>query len=255
MSTESNHLRRGLQHTDELVDNIERNYNIKFSGVEEYEEAFETILQPGETLQGILEQWDPQQTTVLDFMGYGEVLHELGVRHGLAVALTDARDAERKEKHGSAITVVDGNILKSQTWHRIDEWLREQSQPDGFKMILARPVAGINTLSSEPRILYAMIDRLYRRLSDQNGTILFEGGIIMTEKFREWATAISSADGIDVRFYIHDNASLSLEDILASARQGNVEKVLRVSEALRITKHAGAPLRLPVLNNGDQFNF
>lgn len=217
----------------------ERCWNILFSDAQNYEETFSQVL--GEdTLKSILERWNPSDTAVLDMMGYGEVLHDLNVQHGLAVALTDKRDKYKKTKHGPAIDMVTGNILSAKTWRAIDDWLHIKAPDDHlFKLILARPEGGLQTLPQRADYGAVLIDRLYRRLSSQEGTMLVQTIDTFDDDLPAWVHLLNNTPGITA---VHQ--TLQPEDgkmrILAAH---NI-----TSSAIRITKSAGAPPRLPFSN-------
>lgn len=234
MSTASRELHRNLDYTRKTNTAIESVWSGHFSGVADYEENFKPILD-GYALPRLLEQWDPADTAVLDFMGYGEALHDLGVRHGLAVALSDARDATQKAKHGKAISVIEGNVLESGTWHKIDQWLATNTpnEDQHFKMILSCPIGGINTLPKNISNYYILIDRLYRRLSDSNGEMLLAVDTdFKDDKLTQWINLLQTTKGITFR------QSIPVINYMSRTYR---------KDTLRITKHVDAPKRLPAL--------
>ncbi len=108
--------------------------------------------------------------TALDVMGYGEVLKDLPIDRGIAMALTDQRSSRPiTNPRLKKIEMVTGNILHSQTWQKLADCL----SGDRVQLILCRPLRGWMTIPPVLKVYEYFFASMYRFL-DQNGVLLIQ---------------------------------------------------------------------------------
>lgn len=216
-------------------------WQMQFSGRESYEYTFKYLL-GDKSIQNIIEKWDDKtEVAALDLMGLGTVFEELKLQHGLGVALSDARTPEIKAKHGQAIDVVAGNILERKTWNKIENWLQQQGLQDPrFKLALFRPIGGINFIPHNPSIVHALIQRLWKLMSNDEAELLAVAPYYSDQLAAAWLKKLNATPGI--------SASLqTTQDILAAEQGTMVHYMDSPTTAIRLIKHAAAPEILPTI--------
>ncbi len=138
---------------------------------------------------------------VLDFMGFGHVLRDLPLTHGLAVALggvyntITAEDSKRLN-----IDYIEGNVLLRETWKRMEDWLKDKGIfKEKFDIILSRPVGGLNALSQVPAAYTALLQRAWNLLNPE-GIILTQvpTSVFGRSAVTNWAEAIMESCPIAV---------------------------------------------------------
>ncbi|MFC1511068.1 hypothetical protein ACFL5U_01615 [Candidatus Margulisiibacteriota bacterium] len=174
------------------------------SGVAMYERVFDRVLTT--SLAEMLAIRDPEQTLVLDLMSYGQVLRELDVRRGLAVALTDTRFDGMRGVDKGKIEMVRGNIFAARTWGKIAAYLERQTEQAErkFWMILGRPRGGlVNKLvtPADPLLHFTVLQRLYNMLSSRDGVLLIQVHFSMIGETRSLVEQLNKIDGIRAECY------------------------------------------------------
>lgn len=203
-----------------------------------YEASFAEVLPRGNLSQLVeLSRQEIRKGLVLDFMGYGQVLRELPLTGGLAVALTDPRSKKNKESDTQRnISFVEGNVLRSSTWNEIKNWLAKQETDDQrFDLILSRPVRGLDALTNHHKVSIIILQRLWQLLSSQNGVLLtqFRKEVFDLNLVNRWVMLLNRTKGI--------KASLSLTRD-PPCYPGAFKP------AISLIKSEGAPEKLPLLS-------
>ena len=90
---------------------------------------------------------------------------------------------------------------------------------------------------------YILIDRLYRRLSDQDGILLAQTDDTFDDYLRAWVDRINATKGLEANCQTLSPKDGALKSIIEH------QAISPRSSAVRITKHAGAPARLPTLGD------
>lgn len=123
---------------------------------------------------------------VMDLMGHGQVLRELPVSAGVALALGDGRDdVTRESDNFKNIDTICGDILSKKTWEKTAEWVRNQ-KIEGIDIVLCRPIGGYNMLTDDPNIFHYLISNVWSLLSPNNGMLAAEVPVISLPRSRPY---------------------------------------------------------------------
>lgn len=196
------------------------------SDVRNYDMTFNELLGRGGLAEVVRDRRKRNlPAVVLDVMSDPTVVRELQPDAGLAIGLTDTRDpAERAADNEHDIDMIVGNVLSKQTWRQVQQWLEQHAPAKVFDLILARPVAGISTLSNEPEVYYFILNQMWKTLSPNDGTLLAETLLLgqTKEVFLRWLKVVRKTEGMTV----HTGGAQS---------------------TLRLTKFSKAPIDLPIM--------
>lgn len=213
-------------------------WQVHFSGPGSYEHSFSYLLDPNETLSSIVDRWSDRESVAgLDIMGSGAVFHGLHLQHGLGMALTDARPATMQAAHGDAVGVVDGNILNLETWKRAEQWIQSRGLEDPhFRLVLFRPVGGVNYIPNDPVTLYTLLQRAWALMSKKDAELFAVVPHDVENLVEAWVEQLNATNGIHAR--IQTNHDIAI-------RTGGVMTMDSPTAAIRMTKSEGAPDELP----------
>lgn len=175
---------------------------------------------------------------VLDFMGYGQVLRDLPLTGGLAVALGDPRnEQERQYDARRNINFVEGNVLKRSTWNEMQRWLDRQGTGDKkFDLILSRPVRGLDDLTDHKGVNLVLLQRGWQMLSSHNGVLLtqFLKQVFEPELVDRWVRLLNQTEGIKATYSLRRNPAC---------------EPIAFNPTLSLIKGEGAPAKLPLLTS------
>jgi len=172
-----------------------------------------------------IEQRRLQQRPVvaLDLMSDGHVFRQWEADAALAVNLFDHRTDREKtiDTKDNHLEVVTGSIAIKPTWQAIDNWLKLHSPERGqFDLIMMRGGGPIEDIPSEPKLLYIYLQRLWDRLSPQDGLLLTQipkEGLTVTE---DWAHHVATL-GLDAQFHADKVRDIQLNPVLKLMRHPN----------------------------------
>lgn len=142
---------------------------------------------------------------MLDLMSYGAVHRELIVA-GCAVGLTDRRNEDqsftdcREWDRCIGVEFIEGDILNSFTWGGLNKYLKEYA-PDGFDIILCRPVGGANFIPEDIGVYRYIFNHVYRVLNPNGGMFLTTFDAHMYERVEQASRQLNEIDGIEVACY------------------------------------------------------
>lgn len=165
-----------------------------------YQKSFLGVLK-GRSIQSLVRDAKAKtgKALVLDLMGYGDVLRKLPIDAGLAIALEDPRRTYDKnldkEKN---ITLLEGNILKRNTWNKIDEWLHNKNAEVGFNLILCRPVRGLSYLTEQQKVHITLLQRLWKLLNSNGGRLItqIQDRLFPSLLMFDWINMLNQMKGI-----------------------------------------------------------
>jgi hypothetical protein len=102
-------------------------YNSKLP---QYDKLFTPILFPDTSIADIATRIKSKKQTFvgMDLCGQGDILTTLGVTKGISVCL--AHDYTRCAPPSDILTKLDGNLMLNDTWHTIDQWTKNNGNPD-----------------------------------------------------------------------------------------------------------------------------
>lgn len=173
---------------------------------------------------------------VLDFMGYGQVLRDLPLTGGLAVALSDPRSEEAKQYDARRnIDFIEGNVFKRSTWNRMQQWLdRQPTEDKKFDLILSRPVRGLDDLTDHKGANIVLLQRGWQMLSSHDGLLLtqFLEQVFEPDLVDRWVRLLNKTEGIKASYSLRRNPSC---------------EPIAFRPALSLAKSEGAPEKLPLL--------
>lgn len=202
-----------------------------------YGASFIEVL-PGFSLSQLVET-SKQKTgkaLVLDFMGYGQVLQNLPLTGGLAVALHDPRSEDVKQRDAKRnIDFVDGNVFRRSTWNKMQKWLdRQETDDKKFDLILSRPVRGLDHLTDHRGVNIVLLQRGWKMLSSHNGILLtqFLEQIFNQSLIDKWVKLLNQTEGIKTSYSFRKNPAC---------------EPIAFRPALAIVKGEEAPEKLPLL--------
>lgn len=172
---------------------------VRTSGdVGSYTETFRELLD-GKKFSDIVQEGKDggRKTLVMDLMGYGHVLRDLPVSGGLAVALSDPRNRHTTyEDSLRNISLKTGDVLLGGTWKKIRDWLGDQDVEDKrFNLILFRPIRGIENITNNIDVNFALLRNLWQILNVDNGMIFAQANIPIgnRDKLHAWVNAINKS--------------------------------------------------------------
>lgn len=116
-----------------------------------------------------------------------DAVKRCGYRGGLAVSLGFKSNAS--VDHDGAIGTVNGDLLQTTTWKKIEEWVRSR-EIGSFDTIVSRPHLGNTKITADPRIHQAILRRTWELLSPNNGVLLFQTPKATFEQFQRYAMAL-----------------------------------------------------------------
>lgn len=193
------------------------------SGVEAYNECLGVLFDGSIAGYASKRKQKEGKLIAMDLMGHGQVLRELDVTAGLAVALGDSRvDMLKELDRKMNIDLIEGDVLSKKTWVNINSWVESQ-EGDGLDLVLCRPVGGYNMLPDSPDIFYYFLANIWQKLSSNNGVIAAE---LPTRK---------------------PNLMRNLSVWNTMLRSQNVS-LWNAGEAILLTKTSKSPVVLPVLS-------
>lgn len=202
-----------------------------------YQASFAEVL-PGGSLTRLVQE-SRQRTGkafVLDFMGYGQVLRDLPLTGGLAVALGDPRSEDTKQWDTKRnIAFVEGNVLKKSTWIEMQKWLDKQEAEDKkFDLILSRPVRGLDDLTDNEGVNIVLLQRAWQMLSPHDGVLLtqFLEQVFVPDLVDRWVRLLNQTEGIKASYSFTRNPAC---------------EPIAFRPALSLVKSEGAPAKLPLL--------
>lgn len=202
-----------------------------------YGASFAEVM-PGGSLSHLVElsRQKTDKGLVLDFMGYGQVLRDLPLTDGLAIALGDPRSEQDKQYDTRRnIAFVEGNVFKRSTWNEMQRWLDRQETADKkFDLILSRPVRGLDDLTDHKGVNLVLLQRGWKMLSSNDGVLLtqFLEQVFDPSLVDRWVSLLNQTDGIKATYSLRRNPSC---------------EPIAFRLALSIVKSKGAPERLPLL--------
>lgn len=212
-------------------------WNVRDARQYPYGASFAEVI-PGFTLSYLVEE-SRQKTgkgLVLDFMGYGQVLRDLPLTGGLAVALSDPRSEEAKQYDAKRnIDFVEGNVFKRSTWNRMQQWLDKQPTKDKkFDLILSRPVRGLDDLTGHKGANIVLLQRGWQMLSFHDGVLLtqFLEQVFEPDLVDRWVRLLNRTEGIKASYSLRRNPSC---------------EPIAFRPVLSLVKSEGAPEKLPLL--------
>lgn len=222
----------------------------QFTGAESYSATFRYLLD-NKPLSSVFSKWrrDHRNSVAgLDIMGSGVVLDDLGLQHGLGVALTDARSEQMKRGHDRRIDVLAGDVLRRETWQHISSWLntRPSIQPQfnkRFSLVLFRPLGGLLYLPKDPDNLYTLMQNAWDVTSAECGQMFITVPTEVHDLVRSWVDVLNKTQGITARMQ-------TMDQILRTEQFINVEngESAFVGPAIYIEKCTSAPERLPTID-------
>ena len=144
-----------------------------------------------------------------------------------------------RERHGDAIHVIGGDVLRRSTWKAITQWLKGRNLEDPyFRLVLFRPIGGMGSIPHDPKILFSLLQRLWALMSVE-GSELFTSIPDETESLvKAWAEQLNATPGITARIQTD-------KMILESAKNTMIVQASSPGVAIRLTKRAEAPEKLP----------
>lgn len=187
------------------------------------------------------------ENSVLDLMGSGSIFVDLPADNKLAVALHKRHYFlidDQRVPLPKGLDVIEGDVLSRSTWQRIMEWKEGHTSGNGFDLILCRPNGGLAYTTSNPDVLYFLIEQIYELLNRENGTLYTQLPRSKTNErispeIREWLKLLETTEGIKIRF---DDNSFHFHD---------QEKWGYDYAVLRLQRSSESPDQLPKLEPDD----
>ncbi len=185
VSTEATEIRGVHDQCEEKADHERDGYGwpIMGRGFREYEDSFAPVFYSN--IHTVLEekQAKGEPTAMLDFMGFGAMFYEAqrenpnpAFSHGISVSLNHWRkEAKHPVTENQRIAHVTGNVLYEATWQTLNNVMRMLGE-SRFGIIIWAAAGGVNEefITSRPDIFQEILQRLWARLSKQNGMLLVE---------------------------------------------------------------------------------
>jgi len=98
-----------------------------------------------------------------------QTLHIPGIAIGAQELRTPEAIRVAEQKH---VFFVPGNIIFPQVWRKMRMKMADMNIHHGFHLILNRPVGGIDYLTQQPKVHFAMFKEMYRVMSSDNGWLI-----------------------------------------------------------------------------------
>lgn len=147
------------------------------------------------------------QFRMLDLMSYGAVHKELGVQ-GCVVALSDKRrEGEEAPVETTGIHLVEGDILCSSTWNKVNKYLETNANLKKFGVILCHPMAGLDYIPSNINVYRYIFNHVYQVLSPDEGTFLTNFHSTVYNQVKGICNKLNAIDGIKAVCYPADDFS------------------------------------------------
>lgn len=158
------------------ADHPDDDWSVYGSPLGSYEADFSGVL-GGVSIADLIQT--RQSPVVLDLMAPSDTLADLFINHldevtcktGIAVSLKDKRELwqlERDEALG--ITQITGDLIQGSTWKKIQDALGERK----VDLIMERGAGGVCGLPLNETLYAAMLSKMWRMLSRENGTMLIQ---------------------------------------------------------------------------------
>lgn len=173
-------------------------------------------------------------TIALDLMGDGHGLHGLFPDHALAVCLTDQRSrSDRAFDDATGLEVMGANLLKRQTWQRIQDWLkRYQPEDPHFHLIIENGGGALNFYPTEPDFYNKLLSNIWRLMSTDNSLAVLNAPPEITKLIPAWAKQLQDS-GVSITY--------ALEQEIVGY------KIPYIFPIIRLEKFPDSPEQLPSL--------
>lgn len=212
-------------------------WKVHDSGEYPYKASFAEVLREKDLFQLIKESKKKTgKAFALDFMGYGQILRELPIDGGVAVALGDPRNEYMRELDLERnIHFVEGNVFHRKTWNEMQRWLDKQETDDGkFDLILSRPVRELDDLTNNKGINVVLLQRGWQMLSSNGGVLLtqFLEQVFEPSLVEQWIRLLNQTPGIKAEYSFIRNPACP---------------PIAFRPVISLIKSEGAPTKLPLL--------
>ncbi len=137
---------------------------------------------------------------IMDLMADETVVREAvlncGFRGGIVVSL--GFKSKSTAKDDNSVETVNGDLLEHQTWADIADSMKRK-EIEAFDTILSRPLLGTLSITSDPVIHFAMLRKVWRLLSSNNGAFLFQAPEATFPQLERYLQALQSQNLAEVK--------------------------------------------------------
>lgn len=171
----------------------------------EYNTVFRELL-PGGFVKHLRERKKMNKPChVLDAMASTGFLRSLATEDcldsGLAVTLHDHRnEAEQANDAKQQIELVAGDIVRKNTWKKIDQWQQAHALTVGFDVVVSRGIHGLTTIRADKAIGAYLLNELWKRVSLDEGMLIVEVPRIAMEQLVDYEEFLYNLTTISFRY-------------------------------------------------------